>query len=634
MPSPNRKAGSEMTSGTWDPDLFAAVGAAASGVARTLRKEPASAVLFWGDPPEVEVVHQAGLPEDVARALSAGGGAHVADAVRRAGEPLRVRTDALPAGADALAAALRAHDLVALALFPLIGEMGMVGCLLVPLEEADAELGAAKNGWQRACRALAGLQVAAGASALRTILSEDRRRPLGLCDGVVVVDRWERVLLADGIVRELPGWNRADPFGRSLFQLLGGPLLAGVKLSASGALKGEEHVFPPAESHGIPVSIVAVPGRLLDGRLDGSKILLVRDLRPQEARSADSTARVLALGLRVAHAADELARVDARLGGHGIKGGLVEAFLRTAQEVPDLVRQVLDNSVDEKRRGQVDLNESLTQVLDRVRGELEMERVRVFSFLRPEMDAVPCDPLEVLRALRTLVGRARDSLRASGGTLTVRTWSEDGWACAAVSDDGAGVAAPGFASAFKPLFDGQDERLDAELEAVREWAERYGGRFQVERRPRVWNRYTLMLPLERRAEVPASGETRVRRNADGSLEVLVVDDNAALRSVLRRFLERRGHSVTEAVDGDDALGIVSGRSFDRVIVDIQMPGKSGPEFYSCLERVAPQMQDRTLFMTGGIMEDAVEQFLEQSGRPAITKPFDLTELARTVEGVA
>ena len=628
-----------MATGGWEPDLFGAVAAAAAGVARALRKDPASAVLFWGDPPEVEVVHQAGLPDDVIRALSAGGGAYLADAVRRAGEPIRVRADALPPAADSLAAALRAHDLPALALFPLNGETGIVGCLLVPLE-AEAELPGRSDGWKAACHALAGLQVVAGAAALRCIMEEDRRRPLALCDGVVVVDRWERVLLADGVVRELPGWNRADPFGRSLYQLLGGPLLAKVGTSRPGALVWEEHVFPPAEHHGIPVAVAAVPGRLAKGEPDGSRIFLVRDLRSDQGPTMDSTARILALAIRAAHAADEFLRsaVSATKDGGAsgpAPGSVPPGFLDEARLVPDLVRATLWNTMDEQERSQIDLNQAMNSVLDRVRGDLDVARVRVFTFLRPELDPIIAEPLEMLGVLRTLVGRARDSLRYGGGTLTVRTWAEDGWVGIAVSDDGAGVSTPA-ARGFEPLFSAPEETLDRELAEIQKWARGWGGRFQVERRTGVWNRYALMIPVERRAQSRAGrssgSETTVRRDEKGQLEVLVVDDNAALRSVLRRFLERRGHVVTEAVDGDDALGKVSGHVFDKVIVDIRMPGKSGPEFYDCLARVAPDLRERTLFMTGGILEEDVERFIEATGRPAITKPFDLVELARTLEG--
>lgn len=632
-----------MAAGGWEPDLFGAVAAAAAGVARALRRDPASAVLFWGDPPEVEVVHQAGLPDDVIRALSAGGGTYLADAVRRAAQPIRVHTAQLPAAADSLSAALRAHDLPALALFPLNGETGIVGCLLVPLE-ADAELPDRSAGWRAACHALAGLQVVAGAAALRTIMEEDRRRPLALCDGVVVVDRWERVLLADGVVRELPGWNRADPFGRSLYHMLGGPLLAKVVISRPGALTWEEHVFPPAEHHGIPVAVASLPARLGRGDADGARIFLIRDLRSEDDADMDATARILALAIRAAHAADEFLKsavgsLKGKEGGSGAAPGSVPpGFLEEARHVPELVRSILWNTVDERARSQVDLNHAMAGVLDRIRGDLDMERVRVFTFLRPELEPVLAEPLEMLGVLRTLVGRARDSLRFGGGTLTVRTWAEDGWVGMAVSDDGAGVAPPE-SRGYEPLFSAPDETLDRELDDIQVWARGWGGRFQVERRAGVWNRYALMIPVERRSRPRAAAkptvgapEVTVRRTKDAGLEVLVVDDNAALRSVLRRFLERRGHSVTEAVDGDDALGKVSGQAFDKVIVDIRMPGKSGPEFYDSLAQVAPQMRDRTFFMTGGILEEDIERFIELTGRPAIAKPFDLAELARTLEG--
>ncbi len=124
---------------------------------------------------------------------------------------------------------------------------------------------------------------------------------------------------------------------------------------------------------------------------------------------------------------------------------------------------------------------------------------------------------------------------------------------------------------------------------------------------------------------------RVQR-AESGLSVLVVDDNAALRSVLRRYLERRGHDVTEAVDAEQGLRIVGDQAFDRIIVDIRMPGKDGPEFYEDLDGVAPAMRERTIFMTGGFVESGTEDFIEGTGRPSIKKPFDLAEMARTVEG--
>jgi FixJ family two-component response regulator len=68
-----------------------------------------------------------------------------------------------------------------------------------------------------------------------------------------------------------------------------------------------------------------------------------------------------------------------------------------------------------------------------------------------------------------------------------------------------------------------------------------------------------------------------------------------------------------------------------LIVDVHMPGKGGPEFYEGLEVSAPQLRPRTIFMTGGYLESATERFILESGRPSLSKPFDLEELARAVE---
>ena len=159
----------------------------------------------------------------------------------------------------------------------------------------------------------------------------------------------------------------------------------------------------------------------------------------------------------------------------------------------------------------------------------------------------------------------------------------------------------------------------------------------LERRPKVWNRITFMLHQERRrsrrepAHTPPPEQAQIETGAPEGLSVLVVDDNAALRSVLRRYLERRGHSVTEATDGVEGLELVRSRAFDRLIVDIQMPLKDGPEFYEELDTVDPTLQARTIFVTGGFLTESVERFIRESGRPAVKKPFDLSEMARTVE---
>jgi hypothetical protein len=61
-------------------------------------------------------------------------------------------------------------------------------------------------------------------------------------------------------------------------------------------------------------------------------------------------------------------------------------------------------------------------------------------------------------------------------------------------------------------------------------------------------------------------------------------------------------------------------------------GNTGVDFFDDLDGVTPAMRDRTIVMTGGFLESSTEDFIEETGRPSIKKPFDLAEMARTVEG--
>jgi CheY-like chemotaxis protein len=156
----------------------------------------------------------------------------------------------------------------------------------------------------------------------------------------------------------------------------------------------------------------------------------------------------------------------------------------------------------------------------------------------------------------------------------------------------------------------------------------------VETRDGLWTRYSVVFPAERVVRSAVDRRTsgippavRVQRVENGQLAVLVVDDNHMVRTVLRRYLEKQGHQVMEAVDGGVALEILQDRVFDRVMVDIDMPGTTGVEFFRRLDTVNPDMRNRTVFMTGGFQEPETEEFIQGTGRPQIQKPFDLEEIS-------
>lgn len=118
------------------------------------------------------------------------------------------------------------------------------------------------------------------------------------------------------------------------------------------------------------------------------------------------------------------------------------------------------------------------------------------------------------------------------------------------------------------------------------------------------------------------------------LHVLVVDDEAPVRRVLSRLLERDGHRVDEAESGEAALaGLGEGAAYDVILSDIHMPGVSGREFLTRLRERAPELADRVVFITGDAHSAAAEQLPGKAPAPVIGKPFDFAEVRRVLERV-
>jgi len=80
-------------------------------------------------------------------------------------------------------------------------------------------------------------------------------------------------------------------------------------------------------------------------------------------------------------------------------------------------------------------------------------------------------------------------------------------------------------------------------------------------------------------------------------EILVVEDNAAVRMAYRLLLKAAGHGVSEAADGDEAIAKLGVGVFDLVITDLWMPGIDGFQVIAEAKRRSPQTP--VLAVTGG-----------------------------------
>lgn len=113
-------------------------------------------------------------------------------------------------------------------------------------------------------------------------------------------------------------------------------------------------------------------------------------------------------------------------------------------------------------------------------------------------------------------------------------------------------------------------------------------------------------------------------------DVLVVDDEATIREVLRRYLEREGFQVTEAADGEEALAAVESGPPDLVVLDLMLPGLDG---LTLARRLQTGFDVPVVMLTAkGELRDRIEG-LQVGADDYIVKPFSPREVVLRVKAV-
>lgn len=104
--------------------------------------------------------------------------------------------------------------------------------------------------------------------------------------------------------------------------------------------------------------------------------------------------------------------------------------------------------------------------------------------------------------------------------------------------------------------------------------------------------------------------------------ILVVDDEASIRTLVKTVLERAGYEVTTARDGREAIALLARSDYDVILLDVIMPNVSGLGVVDELRRSRTAVLAHTYLLTGGDSD----QLKNLPVRGVIAKPFDISNL--------
>jgi DNA-binding NtrC family response regulator len=107
--------------------------------------------------------------------------------------------------------------------------------------------------------------------------------------------------------------------------------------------------------------------------------------------------------------------------------------------------------------------------------------------------------------------------------------------------------------------------------------------------------------------------------------ILIIEDEAVIRSALSKFLKRKGYEISEAESLEEALETQQLNQFNLILTDIRLPGKSGTELLHYSEDTP------VIIMTAYSSVQSAVKAMQMGARDYIEKPFDHGELLRLIE---
>lgn len=297
-----------------------------------------------------------------------------------------------------------------------------------------------------------------------------------------------------------------------------------------------------------------------------------------------------------------------------------------AERVARIVHSLkIFSRVDEEQRSRTELHPILEAACALASNEIR-HRARLVKVYRP-LPAVEANDARLTLVFFNLFINAVQAIqpgRADDNQIDVRTWTDQGRAVIEIRDTGCGIAPEHLPRVFDPFFTTRPQEIGTGLglSMCHGIVTALGGDIAVESTLSVGTTIRVSIPSFSGVAPPVPVITRESTGNGRSGKILVVDDDAAICTAIRRTLGRR-HQVTTTTSGREAIDrIKGGERYDLILCDLMMPMVTGMEVHAELTEAAPEQASRLVFLTGGAFTTEAREFLKRIPNERFEKPFD------------
>ncbi len=479
-----------------------------------------------------------------------------------------------------------------------------------------------------------------------------------MADGVLLLDRDLRILMTNPAARgHLERIGCGQP--HTLLQRLGevdlAPLIAAFQHPEAGS-----RTFEINPARGVVFSVTCSPVRGAGDDVEGMVVVLSDDseARLMQAQIAQSE-KLSALGKLTSGVAHELNNPLGTILGSaelltmapvdGAAAHKVDAIRREAQRCRKVVEALLhfvNQTPPEKKP--LDVNAAIDTVLTLLEGALRTDGLQVILERDPDLPPVVGDTHLLQQVFYNIVNNARHAVAEAGrtrGRITIRTARRDDRVAIEVADSGPGIPEDCLTRIFDPFFStkGVGKGTGLGLTLAYSTIRQHGGTLRAVSPPGEGATFVMELPAAPEGTIVAPPEPHpeialaaaahaARERGSAAVRILVVEDEIPLAEVVAEALATCGYQVDVAHDGASARRRIQECRYDLIITDMKMPDMSGRALHACVASQDPALARRVIFSTGDSANPETLAFFKSVGNPYLTKPFNLTQLLRAVEG--
>jgi two-component system NtrC family sensor kinase len=285
------------------------------------------------------------------------------------------------------------------------------------------------------------------------------------------------------------------------------------------------------------------------------------------------------------------------------------------------------------------MNDVVAEALDITAYAVRTSSIEVVLDLAKDIPPILADADQLHQVLLNLIINAQQSLQEQPPPRRIRVTSRFDKVAdllrVTVADNGPGIPAHLRARVFEPYFTTKPTGvgLGVGLAVSLGIVEAHGGTLTVDCPIEGGAAFTMALPVGGVDAPGAEGEPQAKARASRR-SILIVDDEAEIRETLAEILTGAQHRVVTASSGREALELMAAERFDVILTDIRMPDLDGRALYQEIEKRWPGQSARVVFVTGDTLASSLREFVSESGRPVIEKPFLPGEVRRVVAELA